>query len=74
MSCPGQIRIARHRRIPGGSSIGEMISVDGAIIADGTGGMGAVGISKVEVVGDDERDATLVETKIWTQLGYHDHD
>nr|GEW12187.1 hypothetical protein [Tanacetum cinerariifolium] len=51
---------------PLGASIGEMISVDGATIVGGAGRREAVGISKVEVVGDDDpdgednRDATLL--------------
>ncbi|GJR81062.1 hypothetical protein Tco_0151847 [Tanacetum coccineum] len=44
MSSPCQIRIAYCQRIPGGASTGEMILVDGA------GGMGAIGISEVEVL------------------------
>ncbi|GKB59602.1 hypothetical protein Tco_0915788 [Tanacetum coccineum] len=56
MSCPGRVRIAHRQRIPGDESIGEMISVDGAIIVGGAGGMGAVGIYEVEVVGDDDLD------------------
>ncbi|GJY64131.1 hypothetical protein Tco_0465591 [Tanacetum coccineum] len=53
MSCPGQIRIARRRRIPGGATTSARgNSDDGAITADGAGRMGAVGISRVEVVGD----------------------
>ncbi|GKA06539.1 hypothetical protein Tco_0685763 [Tanacetum coccineum] len=39
---------------------GKMISVDGATIADSAGEIGAVGISRVEVVGDDDHDATLL--------------
>ncbi|GKF83314.1 hypothetical protein Tco_0244970 [Tanacetum coccineum] len=60
MSCLGRIRIARHQRILCGASTGEMILVDGVIIADGVGGMGAVEISRVEVVGDDDRGCNLV--------------
>ncbi|GJX68314.1 hypothetical protein Tco_0304041 [Tanacetum coccineum] len=60
MSCPGRIRISHRRRISSSASIGEMISVDGVTIADGAGGMGAVGIFEVELVGDDDRDATLL--------------
>nr|GEW12467.1 hypothetical protein [Tanacetum cinerariifolium] len=54
MSSLGRIRIAHRRRIPGAASTGGMISADGA------GGMEAGGISEVEVVGDDDRDATLL--------------
>ncbi|GJR21591.1 hypothetical protein Tco_0970118 [Tanacetum coccineum] len=53
MSSPGQIIIARRRRILGGASTGEMISVDGATTVDGAGRMGAVGISRVEVIVSD---------------------
>ncbi|GKG55194.1 hypothetical protein Tco_0563181, partial [Tanacetum coccineum] len=35
-------------------------SDDGVTIADGAGKIGAVGISGLEVVGDDDRDATLL--------------
>ncbi|GKA33239.1 hypothetical protein Tco_0719606 [Tanacetum coccineum] len=53
MSSPGRIRIARHRRIPGGATTGASgNSDDGATIADGAGKMGVVGIFGVEVVGD----------------------
>ncbi|GKA91197.1 hypothetical protein Tco_0813067 [Tanacetum coccineum] len=53
MSSPGRIRIARHRRILSGETTGANgNSDDRAIIADGAGKMGAVGISGVEVVGD----------------------
>ncbi|GJZ26157.1 hypothetical protein Tco_0570410 [Tanacetum coccineum] len=53
MSSPVRIRIARHRRIPGGATIGASgYSDDGATIADGAGKMGAVEISRVEVVCD----------------------
>ncbi|GJT64815.1 hypothetical protein Tco_1016295 [Tanacetum coccineum] len=46
--------------IPGGATIGGSgNSYDGATIADGAGKMGAVGIYEVEVVGDDDHDATL---------------
>ncbi|GKA20749.1 hypothetical protein Tco_0700738 [Tanacetum coccineum] len=52
MSSPGQIRIARRRRISGGEKKGASgNSDDGAIIADGTGKMGAIGIFGIEVVG-----------------------
>nr|GEY33437.1 hypothetical protein [Tanacetum cinerariifolium] len=47
MSSSGLIRIARHQRILGGASIGEMMLVDGV------GGMGAVGIFGVKVVVSD---------------------
>ncbi|GKG36847.1 hypothetical protein Tco_0447020, partial [Tanacetum coccineum] len=60
MSSLGQIRIARRQRILGGASTGEMISVDGATTADGASRIGTVGISRVEVVGDDDHDATLL--------------
>ncbi|GKB59494.1 hypothetical protein Tco_0915680 [Tanacetum coccineum] len=45
--------MARHRRIPSGATTGASgYSDDGATIADGVGKMEAVGISRVEVVGD----------------------
>ncbi|GJS00098.1 hypothetical protein Tco_0954892 [Tanacetum coccineum] len=60
-SSPGQIRIARRRRIPGGATIGTSgNSNDGATIADGAGKIGVVGVSRVEVVGNDDGDATLL--------------
>ncbi|GJZ80866.1 hypothetical protein Tco_0645860 [Tanacetum coccineum] len=61
MSSLGRIRIAHRRRIPGGATTGASgNSDDGATIADGASKMGAVGISGVEVVGDDDPDATLL--------------
>nr|GFC39025.1 hypothetical protein [Tanacetum cinerariifolium] len=64
-----QIRIARRRRILGGATTGVSgnsddgavsgNSDDGAIIADGVGKMEEIRISRVEVVGDDDCDATL---------------
>ncbi|GKD05861.1 hypothetical protein Tco_1180835 [Tanacetum coccineum] len=61
MSSPDRIRIARRQRILGGATTGaSRNSDDGATIADGAGKIGAVGISEVEVVGDDDRDATLL--------------
>ncbi|GJW12697.1 hypothetical protein Tco_1578524 [Tanacetum coccineum] len=61
MSSLGRIRIAHRRRIPGEATTGASgNSDDGATIADGAGKMEAVGISRVEVVGDDDHDATLI--------------
>ncbi|GKD99830.1 hypothetical protein Tco_1387814, partial [Tanacetum coccineum] len=60
MSSLGQIRIAHHRRILGGATIGASgNSDDGATIADGAGKIGVVKISGIEVVGDDDHNATL---------------
>nr|GEY45007.1 hypothetical protein [Tanacetum cinerariifolium] len=53
MSSRSLIRIAHHRRIPGGETTGASgNSNGGATIADGAGKIGALGISRVEVVGD----------------------
>nr|GEY91643.1 hypothetical protein [Tanacetum cinerariifolium] len=61
MSSPGWIRIAHRRRIPGRASTGASgNSDDGATTVDGAGKMGAVGIYRVEVVGDDDHDATMI--------------
>ncbi|GKA23416.1 hypothetical protein Tco_0709378 [Tanacetum coccineum] len=61
MSSPGRIRMAYRRRIPGGATTGASgNSDDGATIADGAGKIGVVGISGIEVVGDDDRNATLL--------------
>nr|GFA66381.1 hypothetical protein [Tanacetum cinerariifolium] len=65
MSSPGQIRIAHHRRISGGASTCEMISLDGTTTADGAGGMGAVENSGVEVVGaTDTRGSELSDGSV----------
>nr|GFD53285.1 hypothetical protein [Tanacetum cinerariifolium] len=57
----GQIRIARRRRILGEATTGASgNSDDGAIIVDGASKIEAVWISRVEVVGGDDRNATLL--------------
>nr|GEY25909.1 hypothetical protein [Tanacetum cinerariifolium]GEY57138.1 hypothetical protein [Tanacetum cinerariifolium] len=59
MSSSSQIRIARHRRIPHGATTGASgNSDDGVTTVDGASKIGAVGISGVEAVGDDDHDAT----------------
>nr|GFA08232.1 hypothetical protein [Tanacetum cinerariifolium] len=57
----GRIRIHLRRRISDGATKGASgNSDDGATTVDGAGKMGAIRISEVEVVGNDDRDATLL--------------
>ncbi|GJY77139.1 hypothetical protein Tco_0482255 [Tanacetum coccineum] len=61
MSSPGRIRIAHRRRISAGATTcASENSDDGVTITDGAGKIEAVGISGVEVVGDDDHDSTLL--------------
>nr|GFC74191.1 hypothetical protein [Tanacetum cinerariifolium] len=56
MSSLVRIRIAHRRRIMGGATTGSGgNSNDGATVADGAGKIKVVGISGIEVVGDDDR-------------------